>query len=257
MPKLDKIQRETLRLAREKTIANSWKLLQTAVDLFEKEQYTVACFLAMTSIEESGKLFLMRLAQGEDLVSLGFPEPSPDFKKLTNFLRKHNEKAIRAAFDCLYINSGADRRQGVHPLNGMHRTSGIILLGRSNDWMIIRNSCLYTDVNLTSNLSPSPLESINREHAYYFICMGFEILAENAESGLGSLIERLGNVSVSSDKVNSHKESLKFWQDRIRDLEAFMEKWSKTVDIDQLDFLKNPEKYQDKAEKFESNKSKT
>jgi AbiV family abortive infection protein len=258
MTKLDATQHETLRLARKKTVANSWKLLQTAVELFEKEQYPVACFLAITSIEDAGKLFLMHLTQGEDLVCLGFPEPSPDFKALDKLFRKHNEKAVQAAFDCLYINSGADRRHGIHPLSGLYRTSGIIFLGRSKYWMTIRNSCLYTDVNLASNLSSSPLESISREHAYYFICMGYEVLAENAGFiGLGSLSELLGNERSSPDKIKSHKESVKFCQDRISDLEAFMEKWSKTVDIDQLDFLKDPKKYQDKAESLEANESKT
>ena len=250
MTKLDATQRETLRLASKKTVANSWKLLQTAVELFEKEQYPVACFLAITSIEEAGKLFLMHFTQGED--------SSPDFKALDKLFRNHNGKAVQAAFDCLYINSGADRRQGIHPLSGSYRTSGIIRLGRSKYWMTIRNSCLYTDVNLASNLSSSPLESISREHAYYFICMGYEVLAENAGFvGLGSRTELLSNEHSSPDKIKSHKESVKFCQDRIRDLEAFMEKWSKTVDIDQLDFLKDPKKYQDKAESLEANESKT
>ena len=47
---------------------------------------------------------------------------------------------------------------------------------------------------------------------YYFICMGFEVLAEQAEAGFGLSIEIPG-----TDK------GFQFWQDRLADLEGFME----------------------------------
>ena len=48
------------------------------------------------------------------------------------------------------------------------------------------------------------------------------------------------------------KKSVQFWQDRLKDLKRFMEQWSSTVNIDQLDFLANPGPLQEEAEKRES-----
>lgn len=223
---------ETLYLAREKTITNAWRLLKTAIDLFEQEQYPVACFLAMTSIEEIGKLINLRAIQIDQ------EESNLDTNKLNKILRNHLKKAFQAAAWSLYINFGADQR------HGFHRTSGIVLLARSGRWMNIRNKCLYTDVNLVDNATSCPIDIISREYAYYFICMGFEVLAEQAESGFGSAREG-----------RNVKKSHKFLEDRLNDLKKFMEQFSSTVDLDKLDFLANPEKLQKEAENREKNRS--
>jgi len=243
MVKLIPTVRKTLRLAREKTITNAWQLLETAVQLFEQEQYATACFLAMTAIEEVGKLLVLRVVQGDALESFGGQlelPPELDTKELDKFLRDHLDKALQAAAWSLYINAGADRRHGVHPVSGIVRTSGVVLLARSGRWMDIRNACLYTDVDFASNSAFSPSDFVSREHAYYFICMGFEVLAEQAESGLGFDFEGRDGT-----------RSFQFWQDRLGDLERFMKRWSTTVDVDRLDFLANPEPLRREAEKRE------
>lgn len=239
MRKLSKAVCETLRSAREKTLTNAWHLLQTTVELFEQEQYATACFLAMTAIEEVGKLFVLLCIQ------LRPPLSGLNTKELNKFLLDHLNKALQAAAWSLYINAGADQRHGVHPVSGMHRTSGVVLLARPGRWMDIRNACLYTDVDLTSNLAFSPSDFITRAHAYYFICMGFEVLAEQAESGLGS--DREG-CDVS--------KSIQFWQDRIGDVKKFMERWSNTVNLDCIDFLADPGPLRKEGEKRESKKAK-
>lgn len=248
MVKLTPTVRKTLRLAREKTITNAWQLLETAVQLFEQEQYATACFLAMTGIEEVGKLFVLRLVQGDTLEVCGGQlecPPELDTKQLDSFLRRHLDKALQAAAWSLYINAGADRRHGVHPVSGIHRTSGVVLLARSGRWMSIRNGCLYTDVDFASNSALSPSDLITREHAYYFICMGFKVLAEQAESGLGSDFEGRDGT-----------RSFQFWQDRLGDLERFMKRWSTTVDVDRLYLLANPEPLRKEAEKGEAKETK-
>ncbi|OFV68788.1 MAG: hypothetical protein SCAL_000464 [Candidatus Syntrophoarchaeum caldarius] len=163
----------------------------------------------MTAIEEIGKLFILQLVQGDVFKELGVKlEPPPDLntKELNKFLRNHLDKALEAAASSLYINAGADRRHGVHPISGIHCTSGVVLLTRSGRWMSIRNSCLYTEVDFATNSTSSPNDFITREHAYYFICMGFEVLAEQAEAGFGSGLE---GRDVS--------KSIQFWQDRLKD----------------------------------------
>ena len=251
MLKLTPEIRETICLARQKTIINAWELLQTAVGLFENNQYSTACFLSMTAIEEIGKLFILQIAQGDiffGLSKLDFAENLPkelDSKKLDKFLRNHLDKAVQAAATSLCINSGADRRNGVNSKSNMIRTSGVVLLARSGRWMIVRNNCLYTDINFATKVTISPIEYVSREHSYYFICMGFEVLAEQAEAGLDSILE--------DQKVAS---SIQFWQDRLKELEGFMQQYSHTVDLDKLDFLANPEPLQEEAKKREAKASK-
>ena len=252
MLKLTPEVRETIRLARQKTIVNAWQLLQTAVGLFENNQCTTACFLAMTAIEEIGKLFILQMVQGDvirGLSKLGFEADLPeelDAGKLDKFLKNHLDKAVQAAATSLYINSGADRRHGVDPHSNIIRTSGVVLLARSGRWMRIRNNCLYTDINFSSRATISPAEFISREHAYYFTCMGFEILAEQAEAGLGSVLEGPNVVT-----------SIQFWQDRIKELEGFMERWSSTVNLDKLDFLAHPEPLRKEADRREARASRS
>jgi hypothetical protein len=67
--------------------------------------------------------------------------------------------------------------------------------------------------------------------------MGFEILAEQAEAGLGS-------VGESPNVV----KSIQFWQDRLRELESFIKRWSSTVNLDKLDFLANPDPLREDAD---------
>lgn len=47
--------------AREKTAENSFNLISKSIKLFENQEYEISCFLAMTTIEEAGKLFQMKI----------------------------------------------------------------------------------------------------------------------------------------------------------------------------------------------------
>jgi len=225
-----------LQFTREKIISNAWQLLKNSIKLYEQKEYPIATFLAMSAIEEIGKLLILPLPpfEGNGL------EPVYEFdaKKNRKIIRDHLAKAILAAGSSLCINAGADRRHGIHPESKILRSSGVILLARSGRWMKIRNSCLYTDGIFTPDKISSPSDSIFCEHAYYFICMGFEILAEQAEMGYG--------FSVENDNT---PKGIEFWKARLNDLEKFMERWSDTINLDRLDFLANPEPLRKEATK--------
>lgn len=126
----------------------------------------------------------------------------------------------------LFLNKEADKRHGTHPISGVQRTSGIILLVHSKNWMKLRNSCLYTDVNLNTKTVNDPL-SIGREHAYYFICMAFEGLIEQSFLTPG----------CQNDEVKAFNESVKLQ----KKLETFM--FENATSVDELDFLQNPDFY--------------
>ena len=220
---------------RRAVISNARRLLSTAEHLLQKEEYPVACFLAMTTIEEVGKLNVARFAElaGQKLTH-----------KLLRHLSVHPVKAAQAATGGLFINAGADRRQGKHPVSGIHRTSGVIGLARSGHWMHIRNSCLYVDADLGASVVHVPPAEIGRDHAYYFICMAFEVIAEHAEAGLDSPV-----------LFAEGHEGFKFWEDTLRELEAFMKTWAGECDVDHLDFLINPDALIKAAEGREKNET--
>jgi len=54
------------------------------------------------------------------------------------------------------------------------------------------------------------------------ICMAYEIIAEQAEAA-----------------IEDPESSTRFWLDTIKELEKFMHKWEKQVDLDSLNFLAN------------------
>jgi len=111
-------------------------LIKESVLLLEEGRYPGACFLAMTSIDEAGKLTVLRFFAHKRAQELGIPElPAGDPKAIIGFLRDHSDKAAQAATWSFYVNSGADRRHGMNPKSGIVRTSGIILLVRSGNWM--------------------------------------------------------------------------------------------------------------------------
>ncbi len=161
--------------ARRKTISNAWQILKIAVFLFEKNNYNISCFLAMTSIEETGKLIALI-----QLHMFGTNTINDITPKSMKFFKDHRKKAINATGAYLYTNIDADKRHGIDPSSKIHRTAGVFLLGLSHKWMEIRNKCLYTDINLRKNTSSNPKDSISREYAYYFICMGFEVLCSSS-----------------------------------------------------------------------------
>jgi AbiV family abortive infection protein len=234
--------RQTIQKGRQQIYWNALRLVRDARELFRFQRHPLACFCAMTAIEEAGKLFLLMVAQGDPLAGLGFEPPDPsriNTKKLQKFL--HNHLGFQSAFSALYVNSAADRRQGRHPGSGIHRTSGIPLLARSGKWMDIRNACLYANLDVEQRQIGSPESAVTAKHAYYFTCMAYEILAEQVEAGLGSLSEGQ-DIRVSSAQR----------EECLAELEAFMKEWADRVDVDSLDFLANPEPYRLLAERREA-----
>lgn len=132
----------------------------------------------------------------------------------------------------LNINAAADRRHEV-ALSGVCRTSGVVLLVCSGKWMEIRNACLYTDINFKNILVLSP-EKIGICHAYYFICMAYEGLAEQTESGFGSNIEGT--------------EAVEEWVRLGNEIVEFIE--NNYTNVDELDFINNASTYRDLAEQI-------
>lgn len=239
---------------RRKIIENAENLLNESVSLYNLGFYSRAAFLAMTCIEECGKLWLIRLAS--------INPTQIDLSQLNKELRNHTIKTLNSAMG-FFINSAADRRQGLHPLNKMSITSGIILLVRSEKWMEWRNSCLYTDISIQNNLCKTPNIQIKQPEACYFIRMAFEGLIDNAYSGYKTKSDLFGITSTALTKMSDseivqmtkeftelNEKADSFYQKKITELEKFISE-NKNINLSDIDFLKNPEKYQKLAEELE------
>jgi AbiV family abortive infection protein len=239
MVRIDEQRRDTIREARRSVTLNAARMNREAVQLFQQGEYPLACFAAITAIEETGKAVLLRHVEGTEMEELGIEPPEKIHAgEVENFLIDHREKALMAVAQSLNLNANADHRHGRHPESGVHRTSGLILLIKAGEWMGVRNNCLYTEIKLKQNFVESPTETINQNHAYYFIAMAFEVIAEQAESGIGSFLERGSGV----------KELHEFRNGILSDLSEFMDNWEDEVDIDQLEFLQNPSRLREKAD---------
>ena len=281
--------------ARAKITDNSWNLLDTAVNLFHRKQFNMACFTAMTSIEEAGKAYILYIANldVEKLFAdiLGGTIIELDTKVLIKRIKDHLSKATDIVANAFTANFEAEQRHGIHSTSKMYLTHGLILLTRSGKWMTIRNACLYTDFELSSTSVTTPKDTITREHAYYLICMTYEILAQQARSGSGSLAikeheamkafnEKLmaqlltavssstPNQEISKAIIENYPEyfslqvnratskDIDFYHKCISNLDKFMTRYSGSVNLNQLDLLANPEPLVREAKKRESNRKK-
>ncbi|SFL99501.1 abortive infection protein, AbiV family [Halanaerobium salsuginis] len=189
----------------------------------------------MTAIEEIGKVIYLRMVSISLLERSEEELSSEQIKEIKKVIRNHTGKALQMANWSLFINSAADKRHGVHPTSGIYRTSGIVLLVRSGKWMEYRNNCLYTDIDFNNKSVISP-SKISRKNAYYFICMAYEGLSEQAESGLGSEFEGIDGTEARNEWISLENE-----------LKKFIDK--NYTNVDDLDFLNNADAYRELAEK--------
>lgn len=147
---------------RKKIFENANNILNESLQLYHTGFYQRATFLAMTCIEECGRLWIIR--------SESLDPASIKLSQLNQSLRDHTDKTFNLA-KSFFINATADRRQGKHPVSKMHMTSGIILLARSKKWMEWRNFCLYADVSVKKKSCKIPVDMIGKSEACYFIRM--------------------------------------------------------------------------------------
>ena len=230
--------RSTLAKTRIKTAENARSKVDNAKSMLEDDEYTDACFLAITAIEEMGKTRTLQMVQGDIYPDLEIERI--DDSGLQSFLRSHDTKAVRAAASGLAANHGAVRRHGRHEEADLNLSSGILLLAKIN-WMELRNSCLYTDVNISGKNLQVPVEEITFHHAYYFICMAYEILAEESEAGFGSPIE----ATETDLSIMDYSKATDFGNDMILDLLEFSLEHQEEFEPENLEFFVADPRWED------------
>lgn len=242
MPKkmpIDEAVRASMAEGRVRLLENCADLLAEAADGFGNGRFPRACFLAMTAIEEAGKLAVLRFFAHAQAQKIGIDPQDVDLAALSEFLRGHPEKAREAATWSLEINAGADRRHGVHPASGVRRTSGLMLLVRSGEWMNTRNACLYVDLQFRPPKLTFPGAAVSKALAFYMICMAYEVVAEQGASAIENV-----------------EGSLDFEQEQIANLKEFMNAWDMSSEMDALSFLSEPERFRHATVKRENGRAK-
>ncbi len=230
---------DALDAARRATFDVARHHLRQATSSFDSGDFALSCFMAMTCIEEAGKSSILdfgRVAMGVAM-SGGDPQAEasttakPGTRKLQYLLRNHTEKARQAATAALYVNAGADGRHGTHPVSGIHRTGGVVLLARSRQWMAIRNACLYVDFDLDSGCVKTPSTEITPALAHYMVTMAHEVVAECAYHGVGPI----ETSAKEWDEVYEVEEAT------LRDLDEFVRSTLDVgAEVDLLWFLADP-----------------
>lgn len=231
MREFDEGIRNTLAETRVRIAETAFNHVTTAIGVFESHSYAHSCFLAITAIEEMGKARTLQLVQGDVFES--FEPVRIDDGKIRSFLQNHSTKAIRAAASGLVANHGAVRRHGRHGEADLNLSSGILYLGKSGKWMNVRNACLYTDTNISGKSVYWPTDEISAHHAYYFICMALEVLAEEAEAGFGSPLEQLSGV----DQVTDFESATGFRRSMLELLYGFMDSFENQFESSNLKFF--------------------
>jgi len=231
MKEFDEGLRKTLAETRVHIGETAFNHVTSAIGVFESHAYAHSCFLAITAIEEMGKARTLQIVQGD---AFEHYEPVRIYDgEIHDFLQSHSTKAIRAAASGLAANHGAVRRHGRHEEADLNLSSGILYLGKSNKWMNVRNACLYTDMNISGKSVYWPTDEISAHHAYYFICMALEVLAEESEAGFGSPIEHLGDF----DQVTDFESAVGFRRHMLELLYGFMDSYENQFDPSHLEFF--------------------
>ena len=127
-------------------LRNASELLKEANLLFENEYFARSYFLAVSSIEETGKAAQTFAAQGRDISDSGVTA------KLVNSTESHSEK-ITAAF-AAWINAGTDKRESL-----MAAVDLMIDLKRG------REPAMYSFVNRISGELFEPKDVVRTEAA--------------------------------------------------------------------------------------------
>lgn len=213
--------------ARRETLTNARNQVSTAIDLFTADAYQISCFVAMTAIEEAGKVGLLQFVRGNQL--MGTPS-KVNTKELRSILSDHQGKALRSAASAICVNERARRIYGTHPDCDLYLKDGLLLLARAgNEWMRIRGNCMYTDLGLHAKSLSVPSQSIDSNYAYYFICMAGEVVAEEAERGFGSWIEG-----------RDPSRSIEFWNQTKEEVDDFVDEYGSDFEPSELEFFTDP-----------------
>lgn len=171
---------------RKSIFLNSKRLLFDAEELFKFSSYPSASFLAICSLEESGKLYDVLVAFSQFLQG---KLNKDDFLKR---FRNHYKKQLSSftPITSRISNTGKKIPKNISKLWG---------LVADNKLMTIRNNCIYIDIELSKKKKIDPMLVLKEADARYFIETGYEVLISIIESAFGHFwIDDSADVDIDS-----------------------------------------------------------
>lgn len=168
----------------EKYIRHAERLWGNAAALFQLGSFSTSCFLSIVCIEECSKISLGKFQYFASVLNKETKVAQKARGK--NPLNQHTKKHFIAACSGALVNNRMDR------LLGIEKVSGFIDDCASGKLEILRQKCLYVDMNKEGTISV-PHEIISDKEALFFVCLAGELLSsiEGAESLDGGFQEKL------------------------------------------------------------------
>lgn len=159
---------------REFQVASFWnakRLLLESHQHFQQKLFPTSTFLFISAIEEMGKYYLCRV--------LALRNKKGELtRQLISNLRQHPPKQLNSFLPPFPFEKKKKISQNI---------SRFWELVADNKLMDIRNSCLYTDIDLKNIKILSPSSSIGKQDAEYFLETAYEIVLLQIQSSLKSL----------------------------------------------------------------------
>lgn len=152
---------------RKSIFANAKRLLFDSEKLFKEGSFPSAAFLAITSIEEIGKLYDVLIAHHK--INKGKFNIKEFYDRFRNHKMKHLSSFTKA----------------IQSTKISKKISRLWELIADNRLMTIRNNCLYEDVDILKEIISSPSATLSRDEAYYFIETAYEVLLSQLDSAFG------------------------------------------------------------------------
>ncbi len=192
-----KIDKDIILKFRKETYFNSKRLISDAKKLYEIGRFQSATFLAITAIEECGKLHLAAIMTHKN-------NNNELDNKFVNMLIKHDKKQINSFINALPNPNTGDK---VTP-----NISKFWELGADKKLMTIRNNCLYTGFNSRKNEVYTPEKSINKSDAFYFIQTAYEIIISQLDNAFGHFWLDQSEDIDQRTKQNEKEELIRNWE---------------------------------------------
>lgn len=190
-----------LMLELRKTIfSNAKRLLFDAEILFDARAFPSSAFLAISSIEETGKLY--------DALSAYYESKNGklDINKFLRRFKSHSLKQLSSFIKILSkIKNGQKIPKYISKVWELSVTK--VVDSKDTELMAIRNNCIYTDIDLKKSLILNPQNKIRRENAYYYIEIAYEVLLSQIESAFGDCrIDERQDIDI--EKIQKERELL-------------------------------------------------
>lgn len=177
----------------EKYIRHAENVWNDAVSMYEKQRFSMACFLSIVCIEECSKISFGEFQYYHRILH---KEPKGEKKpRGKNPLNRHSRKHFIAACSGALVNARMDR------LLGIDKVVEFIEDCESGQLEKLRQMCLYADINKEGAVLV-PGERIAREQSLFYVCLAGELLSqiEGAESFRGGFQDKLDKFEAENIK---------------------------------------------------------